>query len=89
MKCDSYSIDTEKKMYPGQVSQDHFKIMIALSNVRGKKAIVSLEAYLVKGWLRKDIFEFYKISPGYFSQKLNQVRRCNEMIVEVLPFYMG
>lgn len=91
MKCKSNIIDSacvNKLLYPGKVSPKHFRCLIMLSRIRGEKIVVALEAFLVKGWTRKDIFENHKISPGYFSLKLNQVRACNRMIVEILPFYM-
>ncbi|EHG2955464.1 transcriptional regulator [Salmonella enterica subsp. diarizonae serovar 61:z52:z53] len=69
-------------------SPEYFYCLITLSRIRGEKIVVALEAFLVKGWARKDIFESYNISPGYFSLKLNQVRSCNRMIAEILPFYM-
>ncbi|HFW2817482.1 TPA: PapB/FocB family fimbrial expression transcriptional regulator [Salmonella enterica subsp. enterica serovar Java] len=91
MKCDENMIDevcANKLLYPGKVSPKHFRCLIMLSRIRGEKIVVALEAFLVKGWARKDIFESYKISPGYFSLKLNQVRACNRIIAEILPFYM-
>ncbi|EAT6896134.1 transcriptional regulator [Salmonella enterica] len=91
MKCKRNLIDStcvNKLLYPGKVSSEHFECLIMLSRVRGEKIIVALEAFLVKGRKRKDIFENYNISPGYFSLKLNQVRACNRAIAEILPFYM-
>ncbi|EON6570355.1 TPA: PapB/FocB family fimbrial expression transcriptional regulator [Salmonella enterica subsp. diarizonae] len=91
MKCEINMVDeasASKLLYPGNVSPEHFKCLIMLSRIRGEKIVVALEAFLVKGWARKDIFESYNISPGYFSLKLNQVRSCNRMIAEILPFYM-
>lgn len=91
MKCENHIINSgcvHSLIYPGDVSPEHFKYLISLSRVRGKKAINALEAFLVKGWSRKEIFVVYKISPGYFSLKLKQVRKCNLMISEILPFYI-
>ncbi|EAN1669177.1 transcriptional regulator, partial [Salmonella enterica] len=45
-----------KLLYPGNVSPEHFKCLIMLSRIRGEKIVVALEAFLVKGWARKDIF---------------------------------
>ncbi|EIY5515280.1 transcriptional regulator [Salmonella enterica] len=92
MKCESHIINSERArslMYPGELSPEHFQCLISLSRIRGEKIIEALEAFLVKGWPRKDIFEIYKISPGYFSLKLNQIRDCNKMVFEMLPFYTG
>lgn len=92
MKCEDYIINSvfaRDLMYPGEVSPEHFQYLIRLSRIHGKKAVEALEAFLVKGWSRKDIFETYKISPGYFSLKLSQIRNCNKMVFEMLPFYTG
>ncbi|EAB2297819.1 transcriptional regulator [Salmonella enterica] len=92
MKCNGYVIDSDydrKLMYPGTVSPEHFQFLISLSRMRSKKAVDALEAFLVKGLSRKDIFETYKISPGYFSLKLSQIRCCNKMVFEMLSFYTG
>ncbi|EHG6070583.1 transcriptional regulator [Salmonella enterica subsp. diarizonae serovar 61:z52:z53] len=90
-RCNSSAIDVlhaDKLMYPGEVSPEHFKCLINLSKIHGKKATMALESFLVKGWSRKDVFKTYIISPGYFSLKLNQLRQCNIMIAEILPFYI-
>lgn len=92
MKCKGYIIDSDyarKLMYPGKVSPEHFQCLIGLSRIRSKKVVEALEAFLVNGWSRKDIFETYRISPGYFSLKLGQIRGYNKMVFEMLPFYTG
>lgn len=91
MKCEFYIVNVkhvDRLMYPGEVSPEHFKCLITLSRIRGKKIVMALEDFLVNGWARTDIFKIHKVSPGYFSLKLNQVRNCNKMIAEILPFYM-
>ncbi|EIE0340254.1 transcriptional regulator [Salmonella enterica] len=91
MKCERNAIDTDyvdELIYPGKVSPEHFKCLVTLSRIRGKKTVVALEDFLVNGRTRKVIFEIYKISPGYFSLKLKQIRYYNRLIAEILPFYM-
>ncbi|HAU2960676.1 TPA: transcriptional regulator [Salmonella enterica subsp. diarizonae] len=90
-RCNRNVIDVlhaDKLMYPGEVLPEHFECLINLSRIHGKKVTMALESFLVKGWSRKDIFKTHNISPGYFSLKLNQVRRYNTMIAEILPFYL-
>lgn len=77
-----------KYLQPGNVSLLHFNQLIYLSKIRGKKINMALEAFLVEGKSRKEIFKLYGISPGYFSVKLNQLRHCSRMIMELFPYYV-
>lgn len=80
-------IHATKYLKPGDVLPEHFFSLIKLSKIRGKKIQAALEAFLVKGKSRKEIFELYNISPGYFSSKLNQLRQCSRLVLEMLPYY--
>ncbi|EFB4675779.1 transcriptional regulator [Escherichia coli] len=82
------NVHAAKYLCPGKVIPEHFERLILLSNIRGKKIKVALEDFLVNGKSRKEIFCIYNISPGYFSHKLNQLRHCSRMIVDLLPYYI-
>lgn len=84
----SDTLHVSECLYPGRVSPEHFQLLITLSKIRGEKVKFALEAFLVKGESRKEIFEKYNINPGYFSNKLNQLRRCSKTILDVIPYYI-
>ncbi|EIM7318256.1 transcriptional regulator [Escherichia coli] len=77
-----------KYLQPGNVSILHFKQLIYLSKIRGKKINMALEAFLVEGKSRKEIFKLYGISPGYFSLKLNQLRACSRLVMNMSSYYV-
>ncbi|HBE6106727.1 TPA: transcriptional regulator [Escherichia coli] len=81
------TIHSVKYLSPGNVSPEHFQYLMALSKTRGRKIDMALEDYLVKGKSRKEIFETYNISPGYFSLKLNQLRQCSRIVMDMMRFY--
>ncbi|STB68614.1 Major pilu subunit operon regulatory protein papB [Citrobacter freundii] len=74
---------------PGEVSPEHFMCLMILSKTHGKKIQPALEAFLVKGITRKEIFDSYNVSAGYFSLKLGQIRQCSRVILKALPFYIN
>lgn len=83
----SDSMHSVKYLVPGKVSREHFQYLMALSRIRGKKINIALEEHLVNGKSRKEIFESYDITPGYFSLKLSQVKQCSRMVWEMFHFY--
>lgn len=82
------SVHAAKYLFPGKVMPEHFEQLMLLSKIRGKKINAALKDFLVNGKNRKEIFFIYGISPGYFSHKLNQLRRCSRMIMNLLPYYV-
>ncbi|ENT6532995.1 PapB/FocB family fimbrial expression transcriptional regulator [Escherichia coli] len=84
----SDSVHAAKYLYPGKVMPAHFNQLMLLSKIRGKKINAALKDFLVNGKTRKEIFCIYSISPGYFSHKLNQLRHCSRMIMDLLPYYV-
>ncbi|EGF7427679.1 MAG: transcriptional regulator [Escherichia coli] len=82
------SVHAAKYLCPGKVVPEHFDQLMLLSKIRGKKINSALRDFLVNGKNRKEIFCIYGISPGYFSHKLNHLRHCSRMIVDLLPYYV-
>ena len=81
-------VHAAKYLCPGKVVPEHFNQLMLLSKIRGKKINSALKDFLVNGKPRKEIFCIYGISPGYFSHKLNQLRHCSRMIMDLLPYYV-
>ncbi|MCZ8969245.1 PapB/FocB family fimbrial expression transcriptional regulator [Escherichia albertii] len=82
------SIHAAKYLCPGKVMPEHFEQLMLLSKIRGKKINAALKDFLVNEKKLKEIFCIYGISPGYFSHKLNQLRHCSRMIMDLLPYYV-
>ncbi|EOT8215551.1 PapB/FocB family fimbrial expression transcriptional regulator [Escherichia albertii] len=82
------SVHAAKYLCPGKVMPEHFEQLMLLSKIRGKKINAALKDFLVNGKAQKEIFCIYGISPGYFSHKLNQLRHCSRMIMDLLPYYV-
>lgn len=82
------SVHAAKYLYPGKVVPEHFNQLVQLSKIRGKKIKTALKDFLVNGKTRKEIFNTYGISQGYFSHKLNQLRHCSRMVMDLLPYYV-
>lgn len=82
------SVHAAKYLYPGKVVPEHFNRLVQLSKIRGKKIKPALKDFLVNGKTRKEIFNTHDISRGYFSHKLNQLRHCSRMVMDLLPYYV-
>ena len=81
-------VHAAKYLCSGKVMPEHFNQLMLLSKIRGKKINAALKDFLVNGKSRKEIFCIYDISPGYFSHKLNQLRHCSRVIMDLLPYYV-
>ncbi|ELO3128835.1 transcriptional regulator [Escherichia coli] len=82
-------IHAVKYLCPGKVMPEHFNQLMQLSKIRGRKINAALKAFLVNEKARKEIFcMYYSIGLGYFSHKLNQLRHCSRMIMDLLPYYV-
>ena len=60
-------------LVPGEVTDAHFNLLVALTAIYSEKVILALRLYLVDGYPRKDACERYNVSPGYFSVCLNKL----------------
>lgn len=61
------------RFIPGEVTDTHFNLLVALTAIYSEKVILALRLYLVSGYPRKDACERYNVSPGYFSVCLNKL----------------
>lgn len=78
---------SKRSLYPGRVHMMHFQLLIELSSIHSQKAIDALESFLVKGCSRKDIYEWYGISPGYFSILLKKIKHVDFTVSQLVPYY--
>ncbi|EPB2022186.1 PapB/FocB family fimbrial expression transcriptional regulator [Escherichia coli] len=81
-------VHAARYLYPGKVVLEHFNKLMEVSKIIGRKINAALKDFLVNGKARKEIFCIHGISPGYFSHKLNQLRHCSRMIMDLLPYYV-
>ncbi|HGX5055727.1 TPA: PapB/FocB family fimbrial expression transcriptional regulator [Escherichia coli] len=75
--------------YPGNMSEEHFWLLIELSPIHSKKIINALKDFLVNGYDRKDIYKQHNISAGYFSGALGRLRHVSMTIAMLLPYYVN
>lgn len=90
-------VDRENYLYaafpgvlkPGNISYEHFKYLIELSNIHSMKIIQSLEDYFVRGIERRVICEANNVSPGYLSVKIRQLQDISRLVILMYPFYQS
>ncbi|MBB8471298.1 transcriptional regulator [Escherichia coli] len=74
---------------PGAVHELHFRLLIEVSSIHSEKAIKALEGFLVEGYPRKDIYERYGISAGYFSIILKKIKYIDYIVSKLTPYYIN
>ncbi|EBW2193852.1 hypothetical protein CSU57_05870 [Salmonella enterica subsp. enterica serovar Infantis] len=74
-------------LFPGQVSNDQFFLLIDISPVRSDKVINALQEYFVSGEKRKVICEKYQVNPGYLSIKIREIQILSRRILEMYPYF--
>lgn len=74
-------------LHPGKVAQEHFELLICISNIRSSKIIKSLNDFLVVGVPRKIIFETYGVSASYFSVCLKKLRNISACVEKMYQSY--
>lgn len=73
----------------GQVSQDHFRQLINISNIHSTKVILALEEFLVFGLTRQEACEKHHVAQGYFSISLRRLQELSAQVVLMYPHYAG
>lgn len=71
----------------GQVPQDHFRMLINISNIHSSKVILALEDFLVRGLTRQDACEKHHVAQGYFSISLRRLQELSAQVVLMYPYY--
>lgn len=74
---------------PGEMTDTHFNLLVALTAVHSEKVILALRRYLVDGYPRKDACEYYNVSPGYFSICLNKLERTYRTARVLANYYQS
>lgn len=73
----------------GNVSRDHFRQLINISNIHSAKVILALEDFLVFGVTRQEACEKYHVAQGYFSISLRRLQELSAQVVLMYPHYAG
>lgn len=71
----------------GEVSEDEFALLIALSTIHSKKIIYALRDYLVSGESRKIVCERYGVNNGYLSTSLSRLYKVNCIVIQLMSLY--
>lgn len=74
-------------LFPGQVSDEQFCMLIDISPVRSDKVINALQEYFVNGIARSVICEKYNVNPGYLSIKIREIQSLSRKIIDIYPYY--
>ena len=74
-------------LFPGQVSNDQFSLLIDISPVRSGKVINALQEYFVNGEKRNIICERYQVNPGYLSIKIREIQTLSGRILDMYPYF--
>ncbi|EGC4270888.1 hypothetical protein JNC30_004671 [Salmonella enterica] len=74
-------------LFPGQVCNEQFYLLITISPVRSSKVINALQEYFVNGTTRNVICEKYQVNPGYLSIKIREIQSLSKSILDVYPYF--
>lgn len=75
-------------LVPGCMRDIHFSLLIEISSLYSEKVIMALRGFLVDGYTRKEVCERYSVSPGYFSMALRKLRRTEQAVLQLIPYYV-
>ncbi|CAD5568960.1 PapB/FocB family fimbrial expression transcriptional regulator [Escherichia coli] len=73
----------------GEVSKEHFNLLIKLSNIRGSKTIQALYDFFVEGKTRREIYVDHSIDPGNLSRKISDLQKISRNVIELYPHYLA
>lgn len=71
----------------GEVSREHFRLLINISNIHSTKVILALEDFLVSGLTRQDACQKHQVALGYFSISLRRLQELSAQVVLMYPHY--
>ncbi|MEC9839863.1 PapB/FocB family fimbrial expression transcriptional regulator [Escherichia coli] len=86
-ECLLLNKSSKRSLTPGAVHELHLRLLIEVSSIHSEKAIKALEGFLVEGCPRKDIYERYGISAGYFSIILRKIKYIDYVVSKLAPYY--
>lgn len=74
-------------LVPGNVSEEHFYKLLAISNIHSEKMARALEAFFVHGLPRREACEKFNVAQGNFSIKQRYLQWLSEAIIGIYPYY--
>ena len=74
---------------PGEITEEHFHLLMDISSIRGKKITCALRAFFVEGMARNDICSKYDIDPGNLSRKIEALQMLSQSIMALYPYYLS
>ncbi|MFG3962987.1 PapB/FocB family fimbrial expression transcriptional regulator [Escherichia coli] len=89
MKDDYIIMSSERgeELLPGKIDDIQFLLLVEISSIHSKKVIQALGEYLVYGYSRKEACSRHSVSLSYFSSALKKLRKINQCIYWLVPFY--
>lgn len=73
----------------GEVSEEHFNLLMNISSIRGKKITSALQAFFVEGKNRREVCTKYDLDPGNFSRKIEEIQTLSQNIMALYPYYLS
>ena len=81
-------IKGEKFNTPGNMSREHFNLLIELSPINSRKVKLALCDFFVGGTTRKEVCTKYNVSQGYFSISVRKFIKVNDKVTKVVKYYL-
>lgn len=73
----------------GEVSEEHFNLLMNISGIRGKKITCALREFFVDGKSRRDAYTKYDIDPGNLSRKIDELQLLSKNVMALYPHYLS
>lgn len=74
-------------LFPCQISNDQFCLLIDDYPVRSSKVINTLQDYLMDDEKRNVIGEKYQVNTGYLSVKIRENQNLSRCILDMYPYF--
>ncbi|MBJ9325130.1 hypothetical protein I5501_23310 [Citrobacter freundii] len=79
----------ESHLNAGEISEQHFQLLMDISSIRGKKISRALKEYFVKGKSRTEACRSCNTDPGNFSRKVEEIQMLSNKIINIYPYYIS
>ncbi|BCG34669.1 TPA: transcriptional regulator [Escherichia coli] len=81
-------IKGERFNTPGNMSREHFILLIELSPISSEKVRLALYDFFVDGVTRKEACTRHNVSQGYFSISVRKFIQVNDRVTKAVKYYL-
>jgi len=77
----------EPGLIPGEVTPQHFDVLLSFTGIRGEVLVAALRGHFVNGWPQRDAIQRTGVNQSLLSRKAAALQAMNDRLQDAAKYY--